>query len=98
MNYFEECDLGIQFDNRGEDWQNDLCGVGGELQQELISLNYLQPPWVTRKPELADITQMYDCKPVYNRIENNIYCKMKNGFINRDDKILESWLTIFNGN
>ena len=28
-NHFENCDLGIAFDNRGETWQQDDCQRGG---------------------------------------------------------------------
>lgn len=51
-----------------------------------------------RKPELADVVVMHDCKPVYNRIENNVYCALKTSFIDREKSTLDSWLTIFNDN
>jgi hypothetical protein len=57
-NLFVECEPAISFDSRGvsphPNWQKM---VNETMRDRLADMNYLQPPYITRYPELKDITK-----------------------------------------
>ena len=65
---------------------------------ELKKLNYTQPPYSTRYPELLTIAGDHPCLPVHNCISDNVYCHQnsmnvsaRRGFLSRPVATVEAW-------
>lgn len=50
------------------------------LLQSVLNVNYLQPPYSVRYPEIVNVTTYKPCTPVGNLIANNRYCASLTGF------------------
>jgi hypothetical protein len=99
-NSFVDCDLDIYFiaANIGE---KAICTPPhGSMFLKLQKLNYTQPPYSTRYPELLTIAGDHPCLPVHNNITSNIYCHSHSmnvsvagrGFINQSpETITKAW-------
>jgi len=96
-NHFTNCTLDIHFDNRGMNWQKDMCAPGGEFEQQLNSVHYKQAPWSKEYPELVTIMQDHPCIPVYNHIDDNVYCQSKD-FMDSTPQQVKDWLSTADGN
>jgi len=68
-NMFIKCDRAFSIDARGLGWAK---GVGDFATRELIGLNYKQPPWSTRYPELLNILEDEPLAPKGNVVARNI--------------------------
>ena len=68
-NMFINCALAFSIDARGLGWAK---GVGVSATQELIDLNYKQPPWSLRYPELLNILEDEPLAPKGNVVARNI--------------------------
>lgn len=68
-NIFIKCDRAFIIDARGLGWAK---GVGDFATQELIALNYKQPPWSIRYPELLNILEDEPLAPKGNVVARNI--------------------------
>jgi hypothetical protein len=68
-NLFLNCGRAFSIDARGLGWAK---GVGDFATKELIELNYKQPPWSTKYPELLDILEDDPLAPKGNVMARNI--------------------------
>lgn len=68
-NIFFRCTRAFAIDARGLGWAK---GVGGPATQELIDLQYRQPPWSTRYPRLVGILEDEPLAPKGNVVARNI--------------------------
>jgi len=96
-NTFKNCTTSVHLDNRGMNWQKDSCQPGGQLAQQLDSVNYKSPPWSVQFPEMVNIMNDHPCVPVYNVVENNVYCGGKE-FIDASESDIKDWLDTVQNN
>ncbi|HQK94714.1 MAG TPA: right-handed parallel beta-helix repeat-containing protein [Armatimonadota bacterium] len=68
-NLFVNCGRALSIDARGLGW---AAGVGTFATQELHDLNYQQPPWSTKYPELVGILEDDPLAPKGNVVARNI--------------------------
>ena len=68
-NMFIKCDSAFSIDARGLGWAKS---VGEFATKELIDLNYKQPPWSVRYPELLKILEDDPLAPKGNVVARNI--------------------------
>jgi hypothetical protein len=68
-NMFIKCSSAFSIDARGLGWAKS---VGEFATKELISLNYKQPPWSARYPELVNILEDEPLAPKGNVVGRNI--------------------------
>ena len=68
-NMFINCGRAFSIDARGLGWAK---GVGAFATRELIELNYQQPPWSTRYPELLGLLEDEPLAPKGNVVARNI--------------------------
>jgi len=68
-NLFLNCGLAFSIDARGLGWAK---GVGNFATKELMELNYKQPPWSTKYPELLNILEDDPLAPKGNVVARNI--------------------------
>ena len=68
-NLFVKCDRAFSIDARGLGWAR---GVGTFATKELIDLNYKQPPWSVKYPELLNILEDEPLAPKGNVMARNI--------------------------
>ncbi len=68
-NLFVKCGQAFSIDARGLGWAK---GVGPSATQELIGLNYKQPPWSTRYPELLNLLEDEPLAPKGNVVSRSI--------------------------
>ena len=76
-NMFINCPRAFSIDARGLGWAK---GVGVFATKELIDLNYRQPPWSVRYPELLNILEDEPLAPKGNVMARNICWGGKWGF------------------
>ena len=80
-NLFLDNDLDIAFDNRGMSWMADYCTPDCTrwdcFHKELEGLDYTQPPYSTRYPELVNIYDNHPGVPINNVIEDNRFCHQR---------------------
>ncbi|XP_062523158.1 uncharacterized protein LOC134197826 isoform X2 [Corticium candelabrum] len=97
-NMYINCSTDVHIDNRGMNWQNANCKPGGMFDQQLQSVNYQQPPWSTHYPELVNIFKDHPCIPVYNEVENNVYCNADGKFIDATSQDTQKWMDTVKNN
>eukprot|EP00658_Telonema_sp_P-2_P029970 TRINITY_DN22718_c0_g1_i3.p1 TRINITY_DN22718_c0_g1~~TRINITY_DN22718_c0_g1_i3.p1 ORF type:complete len:118 (+),score=23.79 TRINITY_DN22718_c0_g1_i3:163-516(+) len=106
-NYFENNIRDIAFDNRGMTWENPSCqeNCSADLgtscfRLALEAVNYKNPPYSERFPEIVDIYENHPCVPVGNEIVGNLYCHalVAGEFINRDPGTVTSWHSVLSNN
>lgn len=68
-NLFLNCERAFSIDARGLGWAR---AVGDFASRELMELNYKQPPWSTRYPELVNILEDEPLAPKGNVVARNI--------------------------
>ena len=71
--------LPLSFDDRGLTWDTTRCKAGNSFEAELIAYDYLNPPWSTRYPELANILKDRPCTPTHNVVSNMVFCGLEQG-------------------
>ena len=89
-NLFIECKNPVLIDARGMDW--DYFRPDGPMYDTLKRIDYQNPPWSTRYPELARILEEHPQAPLGNTLEKNVsyQCNW--------DAMEERWRTIFEQN
>ena len=106
-NVFLSNDKDVAFDDRGLTWQQTTCqqncthayppGSTSCFYNALAAVNYKQPPYATRYPEIVNIYEDHPCLPVGNVIENNRWChrgsKPGAQFVDRSDETIRGWLS-----
>lgn len=98
-NHFSNCTYATHIDDRGLTWQTQYCmPPNGIFFQQLEALNYKQPPYSTRYPELVNIANDHPCVPVYNQLVNNTYCSLISGFIDASSADTDKWLDVVKDN
>ena len=100
-NTFIDCDLDIAINDEQQlSGQRAICTPPhGKMWLELQKLNYTQPPYSTRYPELLTIAGDHPCLPVHNNISDNVYCHQnsmnvsaRRGFLSRPvATVVEAW-------
>lgn len=76
-NLFVRCDRAFSIDARGLGWAK---GVGTFATKELIDLNYKQPPWSVKYPELLGILEDEPLAPKGNVVARNVSWEGKWGW------------------
>ena len=71
-NVFADCGWSVHVDNRGLGWQKRAT-QGGTLMKRLLAIDYKDPPWSERYPELVDILEDRFCEPVDNVVRRNVF-------------------------
>ena len=73
-NIFIDCKVGAYIDSRGTDWATNHIAKGGgwQMYEKLERVNYNQPPFSTRYPELATILEEAPAEPRGNKLINNL--------------------------
>ena len=69
-NVFVDCVPSVHIDNRGQNWARPT--VDGFMKERLEAVNYRQPPYSVRYPELLTLYDDDPGAPKYNTIERNI--------------------------
>ena len=75
-NVFENCDVSINLDDRGLNWDSANCVKGGTFDLDLQQMKVDQEPWVSAYPDLQHIFEddaNKPCTPFHNKIVNNVY-------------------------
>jgi len=87
--------LAIEFDNRGQNWQHESCVHNstwtGRLAQDLFNVNYLNPPYSERYPELVRLLDEQPCAPFNNTLANNVFCNLAGDFTNLSPSQAANW-------
>ncbi len=70
-----DCPIGLHLDSRGMTWKqwNDPASPGWNLEEKAEKLNYRQPPWSERYPNLAKIMSDSPREPLHNVIRRNVF-------------------------
>ncbi len=78
-NIFVECDPSVHFDARGLNWAAKYIKKGGgwRMYEKLKSVNYDQPPYSKKYPELVPILEEKPHHPMGNKVIRNISVKGK---------------------
>ncbi len=86
-NIFVNCENSILFTNRGEAAGRSYTLPGGEIYKRLMAIDYTNPPYSTKYPELAALQYELDClgSPKNNTIKNNLI--YKSGAMNLADSV-----------
>lgn len=73
-NIFVECEPSVHFDARGLNWAAKYIKKGGgwHMYEKLKSVNYDQPPYSKKYPELVPILQEKPHHPMGNKVIRNI--------------------------
>ncbi|HOX27547.1 MAG TPA: right-handed parallel beta-helix repeat-containing protein [bacterium] len=74
-NIFVEAEPAVLVDSRCLGWASDTVKPGGTLHKRLLDMNYTQPPYSTRYPELVKILDDSPGAPKGNKIIRNISVK-----------------------
>jgi len=77
-NMFINCGQAFSIDARGLGWAKS---VGDFATKELFDLNYRQPPWSTKYPELLNILEDEPLAPKGNVVARNVLWNTKFGWI-----------------
>ncbi|TKG90782.1 right-handed parallel beta-helix repeat-containing protein [Puteibacter caeruleilacunae] len=95
-NIFIDAELGIHVDNRNSNWSKNTLVKGGVYDVRLKAVNYQQPPYSTRYPELAKYWDDDPALPKRNTVSKNVFYKVKKAY--RHNKAWmpfedDNWLT-----
>lgn len=104
-NIFIDCPVGIKVDNRLQafEWAKPMIAPGGVIEERLNEIEYNQPPYSTRYPELARYWDEDLSFPKRNLIDKNLFVnvdkiilKVDEG-VNADKEFLDftdnNWIT-----
>ncbi len=87
-NIFVECDPAVHLDARGLGWASHYIKRGGSwnMYEKLEDVNYLEPPYSSRYPELTNIPNMDNpAMPSGNNIVRNI--AVNSNWIELDERV-----------
>ena len=91
----------MHLDNRGLNWQHDSCVINatwtGRLVQELLNVNYTQPPYSTAFPEIVSTLDRHPCTPVNVSFVDNFSCNTST-VIDASLADLAAWYDTFQNN
>eukprot|EP00756_Hemistasia_phaeocysticola_P063433 Hpha_TRINITY_DN6904_c0_g1::TRINITY_DN6904_c0_g1_i2::g.139618::m.139618 len=97
-NKFIRCGTPVHLDDRGLTWQKEYCEPpNGHFWVELKSLNYTNPPYSTRYPDVLTIASDHPCTPVRNVVSDNEYCGSK-VFTDASKYNIGKWYSTFENN
>ncbi|MFC1474568.1 right-handed parallel beta-helix repeat-containing protein [bacterium] len=74
-NVFIDCDVAVLVDARGVGWASQSVKPGGVMHERLVDMNYKNPPYSERYPELIGILEDDPGLPKGNVIARNIIYK-----------------------
>jgi hypothetical protein len=84
-NMFIDCRLGIHVDNRFQNWSAASLEPGGIIDIRLKAVNYSQPPYSVKYPELINYWDEDPSLPKRNIVENNVFIKVDNLYRGQDE-------------
>jgi parallel beta-helix repeat protein len=84
-----DCPIGLHLDSRGMSWKqwNNPDFPGWNLEEKAEKLNYRNPPWSVRYPNLANIMNDSPREPLHNVIQRNIFVDCTKQVFNFDSKV-----------
>jgi len=75
-NIFIESPVAINVDNRLQGWASDWVTPGNYFEQRLNEINYNQPPYSIRYPELAKYWEDNPALPKRNVVDKNVFVRI----------------------
>ncbi len=87
-NIFIDCPVGICIDNRLQNWAKDWLNPGGLFEKVLNDVNYKQPPFSVRYPEISKYWEEDPGFPKRNKVDKNVFVRVEKPV--RGDR---KWLT-----
>ncbi|MFT5155370.1 MAG: hypothetical protein ACI841_005382, partial [Planctomycetota bacterium] len=84
-----DCPIGLHIDARGMTWKqwNDPKSTSWNLEAKAQALDYLNPPWSERYPQLAAIMSDSPREPLHNRIKRNVFVNCSKQVCNFDGNV-----------
>ncbi|WP_197451986.1 right-handed parallel beta-helix repeat-containing protein [Rosistilla carotiformis] len=83
-----DCPIGLHFDARGMTWKqwNNPKYAGWNLEQRAEAMDYKNPPWSERYPDLAKIMDDSPQEPLNNVIQRNVFvdCAKQVGSLSKE--------------
>lgn len=77
-NIFIGSPTALHLDNRLQNWASGMLDKEGIFDMRMRAVNYKQPPYSTRYPELVNYWQEDPAFPKRNRIHGNLFYKIRN--------------------
>lgn len=77
-NIFIDSPTAIHLDNRLQNWAGSMLDKGGIYDKRLQAVNYTQPPYSVKYPELVNYWQEDPAFPKRNRIYGNLFYNITN--------------------
>lgn len=75
-NIFIDSPTAIHLDNRLQNWAKNMLDKGGIYDKRLQAVNYTQPPYSIKYPELVNYWQEDPAFPKRNQIHGNLFYKI----------------------
>jgi len=90
-NLVVDCPIGLHIDSRGMTWPhwNNTNDPSWCLDAKAKALNYIQPPWSVRYPNLARIMEDSPREPLHNPIRRNVFVDCAKQVYNFDRNVKE---------
>lgn len=76
-NLFVDCDLGIHVDNRLQNWAKSSLDKDGIYDKRLKAVNYTNPPYSEKYPELVNYWIDDPALPKRNIVETNVFVNVE---------------------
>ena len=89
-NIFIDSPTAIHLDNRLQNWAGSMLDKGGIYDKRLQAVNYTQPPYSVKYPELVNYWQEDPAFPKRNRIYGNLFYNITN-LLHGDSQWGEFW-------
>ena len=88
-NIFIDCAVGIKVDNRLQafDWAKPMIARGGVIDQRLKEVNFDQPPYSIRYPELAKYWEEDPSFPKRNLVDRNLFVNVEEVVLKIDERV-----------
>ncbi len=94
-NIFVDCEASVHIDARGKTWaKNYFDGRYNWLWEKLDAMNYKEPPYIERYPDLKTLVDDDPADPKYNKVLRNVSSGGK--FFDIEDGVDASIMTIKN--
>ena len=77
-NIFIDSPTAIHLDNRLQNWASNMVNKGDIYDKRLQAVNYTQPPYSVKYPELVNYWQEDPAFPKRNRIYGNLFYNITN--------------------
>lgn len=90
-NLVVDCPIALHIDSRGMTWKhwNNTNMPSWRLDEKALAMNYKEPPWSERYPNLARIMDDSPREPLYNPIINNLFVDTWRDVCNFDKNVVE---------